>query len=267
MFLKPIDLTEGGHLINGMLCQPLTLLGTQPLFTYKTYSMMGKGSPSFRRLWAGCVPNSCSGGLSEGIAFLIYKIGSDTLIEKGRHLSNSQNIALSLLSGAFGAPINALLEQGMIRQQLHGKSLYYHMNTIFQTSGWKGLFKTTGFTAGRDGLFICGVFAFYDLARERVKLCISDPWVCNVAAGMLAGMTAGALSTPFDLVKTIVQSDTTEENTSCLRTLRAIVEKGGMSAAFRGGVFRSLTIGPVICLTAILKDILPHYFPSSLRMV
>lgn len=264
---QSIKLTETGSAINGAICLPGALFPTQPLFTWKTFSMVGaKQFPPIHRLWTGYVPNALSGGLAEGIAFVTYKVGTDCITKNDKNkLTDSNNIALSLVAGTLGAPINASLEQGMIRQQLAGGSLYHHMMVIQQTSGWKGVFKATNATAWRDGLFTCGVFAFNDYAKEQVEPFIANPFYQNLAAGMLAGMTAGALSTPFDLLKTLVQSDTKGEYPTCLQTAKKIVQKEGFLGLYRGAIYRSMTIGPVICMTAMLKNIVPNYFPNSLK--
>ncbi len=258
------NLTELGHAVNGSFSLSASLLATQPFFTLKTFHMTQSQRPPFRRLWAGYMPNAVAGGLAEGVTFVTYKIGSDLLKKQGEELSNYQNIALSLAAGTIGAPINASFEQGMIRQQLYGNSLSYHMKDIYKASSWKGIFKATGFTAARDGLFTCGIFAFNDYTQSLIKPIVATPFWNNLTSGMISGMVAGFFSTPFDLVKTIVQADPKIDRT-CTDITKEMIKRKGIASIFKGAVHRSLTIGPLICLTSLLKDQTLDYFPEYLK--
>lgn len=283
-------LTDMGQAMNGAVSMTLGLLPTQPFFTWKTFTMALGKRPSlsqFPRLWAGYIPNAASGAPAEAIAFAVHQFGRTHLLTKNEDgsLTDSSNLALSLAAGTFGAPINACLEQGMIREQLEGGSFHRHLQVIYREQGFKGLFKATAVTAGRDGWFNCGIFFFYDVSRRIVTPWIKDPFSRDVVAGMLAGMPAGFISTPYDLCKTLMQSD--KENkyptfrATCKKILNeaaaqeygkknwdqksVVITKAGIQALFRGCIPRSFTIGGLVCATAFCKERVPSYFPSYLK--
>lgn len=261
------ELSKLGHIANGGISFVIGLIPIQPCFTLKTFSMVGKGIPPIYRLWAGFGPNAASGAPAEGIGFLSVDLCTK-YFTKGQNnpkLTDMQNLIASLMSGCLGAPINASLERGMILQQLRGGGFFAHMRSIFNASGAKGLFKGTFATAGRDALFTSGVFAFNDKAKEYVSPHISDPLIRDIVAGIIAGVPAGFLSTPFDLGKTLMQEDTTEKYPHFRATICSLVKEEGVTAIFKGAVPRSFTIGGLIMITSVAKERVPHYFPSFLR--
>jgi hypothetical protein len=301
---QPVRLNEFGQIVNGATSIAIGLLGTQPFCTYKTFSMVGQAAPPIHRLWAGYIPNAASGAPSESIAFFTHYIGKTILKQEDGSLSDKHNLILSIISGSIGAPINASLEQGMIRQQLEGGRYFTHMNNIYISSGWRGIFKGTGITAVRDGMFNCGVFAFFDYTKRKVSPFIPNPLLRDFTAGLLSGTVAGAISTPTDLIKTLIQSDKKGEYPTYRETAKKIIQKGrllelgktlnqqykngefGFNKAtiqkikqttkktfksrpydgfFKGLVYRSITIGGLICFTAMLKERLPEYFPLALH--
>ncbi len=216
------------------------------------------------RLWAGYTPNAASGGPSEAIAFGTHAIITRFVAEKlflNREQTENSNLdmrlslIISVVAGSLGSPINASLEQGMIRQQVDGGKFWPHMRRIHATSGWRGVFKGTGATAGRDALFNCGVFTFNDFAKTCVTpLFPHNPLTRDLVSGMLAGMVAGALSTPCDLGKTLMQEDKVGKYPTFRATMRSIVKEEGFRGPFKGMLARAMTIGPLICATAVLKE-------------
>ena len=280
-------LTPGGQVANGAVSMTLSLAVTQPLFFAKTI-MQTPGTGSFlqrmktaltensgksphkvlqlQRLWAGFGANATGGALAEGIAFGVHELGVNWLKSKGKQLTDTQDLGVSCVSSIGGAPGNASTERAMIRQQLGGGSLVPHMKAILKEEGARGLFKGTAVTIGRDSFYNVGVFALFNIAKKIVSPVIQDPLKRDVTAGMLAGAVAGACSNPFDLVKTRLQGDTTNTHTTAWKTAMKIVQQEGVKGLFVGTTARMATIGPLISLTATLKERIPAYLPSQLQV-
>lgn len=259
---QPVSLTGTGHAVNGAVTTASALIATQPLFTYKTYAMTGKGFPPFHRLWSGYCPNTASGAPGESINFFVYSLGVKTLKDPDKPLTDGQNLIISIASGSAGAPLTSPCTQGMIRQQLYGGSFFSHMRNIYGSNGLPGIFKGTLVTAWRESFYSCGVFAFNDLAKKAITPIVSEPMLRDPAAGLMSGSFAGAASTPFDLCKTLMQQDRTNEYPTFRVTAKKVVEQGGVKGLFKGAGARSMTIGGLIATTTILKDRIPGFLPG-----
>lgn len=263
-----MELNIKGSIINGAASMATALLPTQPLFAFKNFEQLGKGRPPLKSWWAGYGANAGSGAPAEGAAFVTYHLGQKILGGDDEHkLTPAANLILSASSGIGAAPINASIEHGMIRQQIEpSKGFFVHMNQIYKEAGFlKGVFKGTGVTAIRDAFFNVGVFFLNDTFREKLKASIKDPIQRDFAAGIGAGVIAGALSNPFDLCKTRMQANNSPENRTFRQVFKTVIATEGIAVLFRGTPFRSLTIGSLVCLTAFFKDRYPQYFPNHLK--
>ncbi len=134
-------LTDWGYALNGAASMTVGLIPTHPLFTIKTHVMSGQKVPPIHRLWSGYCPNAGSGAITEGLAFAVYRLGTKMIHQQDNTLSDTQNLGISIVAGSIGAPFNASLEQGMIRQQLVGGKFSTHIKKIYRVAGMRGVFK------------------------------------------------------------------------------------------------------------------------------
>ncbi|KAL5238007.1 hypothetical protein ACI65C_005417 [Semiaphis heraclei] len=132
--------------------------------------------------------------------------------------NNNQNqpLWISGISGCvarFGAAtIVSPLE--LIRTKMQSKKLKYldvhhAMQSLLKYHGYKGLWKGLGSTLLRDVPFSGIYWAMY----EQIKQISGQPtsFMYNFMAGSIAGTFAAALTTPFDVVKTIRQIELAEK--------------------------------------------------------
>lgn len=210
-----------------------------------------------------------SGVPAEAITFGVFYAGKRIIAPDGEELSEATKVWLSILGGTLGAPWNASLEQGMIRQELYGNTYWWHLRQIHAQSRMSGVFKATGATAARDSIFTIGVFSLTDAARAVLTPVMPrDAVARDLAAGLAAGMVAGFVSTPFDTCKTLMQQDINGKEYPTFRaTFKALLGAGGMRAIFRGAKARVYTVGALCCATSWLKDRVPDWlgFPQALR--
>ncbi len=257
------QLNDGGRFVNGFVANAVMIAITQPFFALKTYAMAkNPGLPPLSALYKGLGVGVASGGPAEGITFLTYHLGSEWL-RRGAPLSDRDNLIASLVSGGLGAIVISPCERVMIQQQLHGGSIWSVARSLIQKEGaFKALTKGLTPTVSRDGAYNTGIFAFNDIVRRELKPFISDKQTREVAASGVAGTVVGALSTPFDLVKTRMQADTNGEHTSVLQTARGIIGQGGVRRLFQGAGPRAATIAIATYCIATSKDAAPLYFPD-----
>jgi hypothetical protein len=261
---KTENLNEAGHFANGFFANANMVVAMQPLFTLKTHLMSGKGLPPLSKLYHGLPVNILTGGPAEGLTFLAHHI-SCRLFKGETHLTEGQNLAASALSGAIGAAAIAPCERVMILQQLGRGTMSHVMKPVILKEGWirafsKGLVPT----AGRDAGYNCGIFALNDMAHQRLKSRIPDESTREVAASALCGSIIGALTTPFDVIKTRMQADTEGECNSFLKTTRNIIKMEGVKTLFYGVRSRAALIaGATYCIYKSKKELPPH-FPSQL---
>ncbi|MBM3183801.1 MAG: hypothetical protein FJZ64_00655 [Chlamydiae bacterium] len=266
MSISNVHLNGAGETLNGGLCTALSLLFAQPGFTWKTFAMTQRGRPPFWFLWRGYGTNAAGGVPAEGISFWVYDCVRRHLGRDGQELGAGANVVASSLAGLVPSPINAGFERVMTRQQLEGGGFWHHVRALYRTGGLRNIFVGIEPTAGRDAVYNLGVFALNDVANRVTRPWIEDPLAQTAVSGMGAGIVAGALSTPFDLCRTLVQSSSDEMmRKTAWKIAKEIIKRDGIRGLFRGCLSRCVTVGPLICLTTIFKKYLPPYFPSWFR--
>lgn len=251
-------LNKVGHFVNGVISNTLMIAGMQPIFTWKTYRMNGLPLPrSLPALFNGMLVNASSGAPAEGIAFVAEnQLSSQNPISLRR-------LGVSCLAGAMGAPITAALERIAIQQQLHGRSAFKNAKAIYTSEGiLRGIFKGTVPTIGRDMCYNVGIFALSDIIHEQLKTAGIDSITLSSA---LSGAAAGVCSTPFDVVKTRMQSTLHGELRSTYKTITCILSREGIRSLFQGVGIRSALIAGCTVLINSSKEYLPSYLPKSLH--
>ncbi len=247
-------LNKTGHFVNGILSNTAMIAGMQPFFTWKTYRMNGLAVPfSLRKLYNGTIVNAVSGGPAEGIAFAFQESVSK------KQKSAYYDLAVSSFAGAIGAPITAALERITIQQQLQGGTVKQSINRIITREGKAALFKGTGPTAGRDACYNMGIFALNDMIRDQLKKIECHSLLLS---SVISGSIAGAVSTPFDLVKTRMQSDLDGKFHGCLQTTFNIIKLHGAKSLFQGMILRSGLVAGCTCLINVSKETLPGFLPG-----
>jgi solute carrier family 25 protein 39/40 len=79
------------------------------------------------------------------------------------------------------------------------------------------------------------------------------------AAGAVAGGLAGAITTPFDVLKTRAQLQTGRSH-PLLRSLRSIGREEGLAALFRGWSARSAKAAPACAIVLSSYEMIKHIY-------
>ncbi len=256
-----VNLTNLGHLVNGVISSTFTVPFIQPGWAIKTYYMNGqKGFPPVSTFYKGMVPNMVCGAIPEGVAFVAEDLFSKKV---GRSSDDLTRLASSFLAGVVAAPSSAGLEGIMIRAQTGTRSSREILYDTLKKREIRRFFKGTVPTGIRDGLFNVGIFAFNDILQRifREKLNTNSTF----CSGILSGMIVGTLSTPFDVIKTRMQADDKGKYNRFLQTYHKIVREEGVKALMSGAGTRAALIGLCIALMSEAKNQVPPYLPPYMQ--
>jgi len=177
--------------------------------------------------------------------------------------NDNQPIWVSGVSGCiarFGAA-TSVSPLELIRTKMQSKKLSYlevhqALRSLLEYHGYKGLWKGLGSTLLRDVPFS----GLYWIMYEHIKQMSSQPttFMYNFIAGSIAGSLAAALTTPFDVIKTIRQIELTEKeiiteppgkvSKSTFKAVIDLYQRHGIRANFRGLVPRVIKIAPACAI-------------------
>nr|QKK35458.1 mitochondrial Mme1 [Starmerella bombicola] len=143
------------------------------------------------------------------------------------------------------------------------KGLTSAFRDIVAKEGWSALFHGYKATMLRDLPFSALQFAFYEQFRKTAQQqahsrTISLPM--ELFVGAAAGGAAGVLTTPLDVIKTRIQTQTSEEIRGTLAGLRAIFVHEGALGLFSGVV-------PRFVWTSAQSSIMLVLYQAALRVL
>ena len=158
--------------------------------------------------------------------------------------------------------------QGPYNNRFHTSGYNYRgvgsaLGQIVRQEGWSALFHGYKATMLRDLPFSALQFTFYErfrqMAQKRARSAqISLPM--ELFVGAAAGGLAGVMTTPLDVVKTRIQTQTTSEISSIFGGLRSIVRQQGVLGLFSG-------IGPRFVWTSVQSSVMLVLYQSFLRIL
>lgn len=158
--------------------------------------------------------------------------------------------------------------QGPYNNQYHQSGYNYRgvrsaLREIVALEGPSALFHGYKATMLRDLPFSALQFTFYEKFREAAqerahsrKISVSMELFVGAAAGGLAGV----ITTPLDVVKTRIQTQTTAEISGILGGLRGIVKQQGVLGLFSG-------VGPRFVWTSVQSSVMLVLYQSFLQIL
>jgi len=229
-------------LINGVI-HPISTIQScimaNPLSTVRTLRQMNFSS-LYRGYWAICGTDS--------VAFAAAYVTNDAFRDCFSQLT------ASILAGIVCAPVICLGEGLARNRQVNGM----RYSEVFQRA-----IRPTGLaaTAFREIPFTVAVFWLTPLLQKELPTPSSI--VAQAVAGTLAGSIAGLATSPFDLIKTRVQ--TNERPLTIANVVCAVYVEKGWQGFFRGGVMRALYVGLAGAGMNIVNNTVPHYLAKDLQ--
>eukprot|EP00967_Tisochrysis_lutea_P059206 scaffold75491_cov36-Tisochrysis_lutea.AAC.3 len=203
------ELSEGENVVLGVTSASLVAVTLQPTLYWKNAAAQGlpftlRPSVLFRGCGVNLIKESSEMALQFAAAGRMKSGGTEASV------SASREMAGAIGGGAFGALLVTPLECIMIRQQLHGTSLFATPARIARDFGvlTSGLYRGLGVAAGRDAIYVGGMLGLTPVVR---RLLINEqgmhPTTAGLFASALGGIAGGVLSHPWDVIKTCMQAD------------------------------------------------------------
>lgn len=198
-------------------------------------------------LYKGVTPLIPSIAPYMSLAFVGFEHGKQIVISKNtspqKHLSLNQLAIAGFISGIYTTPIIGPAERIKCLAQTKNKKSFILAKEIYQTNGIKTFFKGGTFTFLRESIGAAFYFGTYHMLKqnymrenqESKKGSGHFPAIYNLLYGGLAGISMWLIVTPFDVIKSRIQ--TSPESVSTNQTLKIIqkdVNKNGVRILYRG---------------------------------
>lgn len=259
----------------------------QPVFTIKTFVMSDRGFPPLSKMYSGYLANASSTMPTQGVVFLTYAQLESYFGGKDK-LSDYEKLGISLLAGFAGAPIVTVFERAMTLNQLEKKKGEKNVFVeIVSKGGAKEALKGLLPAILRESGYAAGIFGLSNLVSTKLEpffqasqvqkgiksVCVlfghSDPKTQENAihkahhavSSIGSGAFVGALTTPADRIKTIMQGDK-NGSYSMMKTTWSIVKSEGVLGLWKGAGVRGGLVASAIFLTTEFAEVIPDHIPS-----
>ena len=175
------------------------------------------------------------------LAFVGFEHGKQVVSSKSnqKYLSLGQLAIAGFISGIYTTPLIGPAERIKCLAQTRSQKSSVLVKEIYQSNGVKTFFKGGTFTFLRETIGAAFYFGTYHFLKQEYLKKNPDkkhfPVVNNLLYGGLAGISMWLIVTPFDVVKSRIQ--TAPESVSSKETLKIIrqdVGKNGIKILYRG---------------------------------
>lgn len=225
----------------------------QPIGTLKNLLQVGKinsirNLTSVRGLYNGYWAISGAEAITFSVAYFT----------NGFFPNQENSLFSSLLAGLVSSPFTAVGEGLMANRQVNQSS---YSQIIWRACRLNGL----AFTALREIPFTASVFYITPMLERNIyRRCemTGENLSVQIFSGVAVGAFTGALTTPVDLVKTLVQ--TANDPLSVSSAIRNI-NQGGWKNFFRGGAMRAFYIGTAVMTMNMVNHEISHVMPSAFQ--
>jgi solute carrier family 25 (mitochondrial S-adenosylmethionine transporter), member 26 len=230
-------------------------IGTDFIFygldSYKIQKQGGNGKVKFSRLWKGIVPVLLTGtGPSFAAFFGIYAPMKDylTATYPDFHVTGCTlaSVAAGASSSIIGGPGDVIKKRVILGVDGSASEC---VRSILASSGVRGLFigwhanmiKDVPFAAIKLGLYEGLSVAYLKHFKNETHIRPLDT-VESAAVGLLSGAATGVVTTPLDVINTLIKSGEVG-NVSLIRAFVEVKGRWGVAALFRGVGPRTFIMG------------------------
>jgi len=209
---------------------------------------------SVATLYRGIIAPICAEAPKRAVKFSTNESYKKLFTQLGMPHNESKMFMSGLFAGITEAVVNCPFEMVKVRMQAKGSNYTSTANAahrILREEGVRALYQGFAAQTCRNGVWDSLYFALIFSIKTRVlpePKSKSQELGRNFIAGVLASTVATTLATPFDCVKSRMQSVRLGDETrwkSVLGTLQIIYkEEGGLPACFKGLAPRLLRLAP-----------------------
>jgi len=139
------------------------------------------------------------------------------------------------------------------------------IRSIWNTEGPAGFMRGLLPTILRESTNSACFFGLSKIVRTPISRVVPDEKIANTFSYLVAGVTAGFLTSPFDLVKTLAQKDITSRPKPLWMLLQhAVNENKGLvfQTVYKGAFSRVILIGSTMTGMGCFSERIPHHLPS-----
>jgi Mitochondrial carrier protein len=268
-----LKLTPAGNLLAGALTSCVNISLFHPLYTIKTCLMSGEPL-AFKYIYRGFTANLLCDVSYQGALFCSYGI-----IEKeASALTNRQLLPLEtslcgFLAGTTVSPLISYLERVMIIQQIahdtlktDKMSLVKVATTIHKAEGISGLSRGLVPTILRESFHSTCFFGLSKLFKKSIAHPEDEHSLSSHISYLMAGATAGLITTPFDLVKTKMQNHVSSSHLSMIKTVDELTSGfKKLQKLFTGASARVATVSTTMLGMGFFSEKMKALMPSSFQ--
>mmetsp|Transcript_69300 Transcript_69300/g.122669 ORF Transcript_69300/g.122669 Transcript_69300/m.122669 type:complete len:292 (-) Transcript_69300:143-1018(-) len=192
------------------------------------------------------------------------------LTDGSRKLTVAEQLGSGFVAGFASGIVASPAELVMTQQQVKGGSLGSNVSRLV-LAGPSACLRGLTPTCFREGIFASAYLGLAPVLRTKLqeKMPSANEEALRVLAAVGGAAVCGALSHPFDTVKTCMQGDVERRDYGTPKqTARAIWSQGGLAAMYRGIEFRFLRqVWQVWVLDLLRVKLSPILFPASCGLV
>ena len=186
-----------------------------------------------RIFYRGWPANVIGSGPTTVMQLAGYDILEKKFAQKNYFYKNSM---AAFFAGASSAVIASPTELLMLHQQNKGTYLSIEIKNIFNINGIGSLYRGFIPTMAIYGALTLGYLSWSnDVGAILHRHLIHNEKLANIVGGITAGIMAGVIMQPFDMIKTAMQSDLEKKHYKGMcHTLKSLLKQNNIRVLFRG---------------------------------
>jgi len=226
------------------------------------------------RLWRGVWSVILGAGPAHAVYFGTYETIKDMAggNEEGHHFGATAlaGASATIASDALMNPFDVIKQ----RMQVHGstfRTVSECARTVYQTEGLRAFYLSYPTTLVMTVPFTAVQFSTYEFFKKILNPSDTYSPSTHVLAGGIAGGVGGAVTTPLDVAKTLLQTRGTSQDPEIRKcrgmgdALRLIWTRHGMKGFSRGLAPRVLTFMPSNALSWVTYEGFKVFFNANTR--
>ncbi|KAH0542091.1 hypothetical protein FGG08_003471 [Glutinoglossum americanum] len=226
-----------------------------------------------RSLWRGVTSVALGAGPAHAVYFATYEAVKQSL---GGNIGNDHHFFAVATAGACATiASDALMNPFDVikqRMQVHGsiyKSISHCARTVYKTEGLAAFYVSYPTTLAMTVPFTATQFSAYEYLSKVLNPSRKYDPLTHCLAGGLAGAFAAGITTPLDVIKTLLQTRGTARDAeirNCrglLQAARIIHGRNGFTGFFRGLRPRIVTTMPSTAICWTSYEMAKFYFTGE----